>query len=744
MKRFSLLLLTASVVVAAGTVTQQGPTQLGNSDTRVFEWAWTGDATTGSVPASVAASLRQQQYQGYIVLGVEFVPGTPSPTASYDVTLTDDYGYDILVGGGANLSATAASAVLAGSAVPPLNGALTLNVTNNAVASAKGRILLYMSRADDLTIVRPFGASGGSGTSPCVLAGGQTLGDVLTATDTSTNCAWLPPIVLTTTGSSGAATYTKSTSTLNIPQYSGGGGGVSSVSFTGGLISVASPTTTPALTVAGTSGGIPCFSSTSTWTSSALLTGNALLIGGGNGLCPSATTTASGMITFLGAPSSANLAATVTDETGSGALVFGTSPTFVTPALGTPSSGNASNLTNLPITLTTSGTSGASTYTQATNTLNIPQYTSGGTPGGSTTQCQYNNASSFGGITGCTSNGTTITLVAPILGTPASVTLTNGTGLPISTGVSGLGSGVATFLATPSGANLASALTTSLPNTKGGTGGDSSGSTGLAHVTAGTWSYSTLVNADISASAGIALSKLASQAADTLVINATGGSAAPTAVPLSSCSGASNALNYNTTTHAIGCASITASVSVAGSAITDSQCWASASTLGVCANIILSGALTTGTSPPAVTPGTGGGWACNEGTVPSVGAASGVDLAYCDSTSHTFKASYNNGPYYPLTQTIASGTKALATSAISSEACSSAQTSTATGTLTTDTVTASFNGDPTAVTGYVPLVAGMLTIIAYPTADTVSFKVCNNTSSSVTPGAITLNWKVVR
>jgi hypothetical protein len=60
--------------------------------------------------------------------------------------------------------------------------------------------------------------------------------------------------------------------------------------------------------------------------------------------------------TFLATPSSANLAAALTDETGTGANVFATSPTLTTPILGTPSSGTLTSCTGLPLTTGVTGT----------------------------------------------------------------------------------------------------------------------------------------------------------------------------------------------------------------------------------------------------------------------------------------------------------------------------------------------------------------------------------------------------
>lgn len=63
--------------------------------------------------------------------------------------------------------------------------------------------------------------------------------------------------------------------------------------------------------------------------------------------------------TFLATPSSANLAAALTDETGTGANVFANTPTLVSPILGTPTSGTLTNCTGLPVSGITSSTSQA-------------------------------------------------------------------------------------------------------------------------------------------------------------------------------------------------------------------------------------------------------------------------------------------------------------------------------------------------------------------------------------------------
>jgi hypothetical protein len=61
--------------------------------------------------------------------------------------------------------------------------------------------------------------------------------------------------------------------------------------------------------------------------------------------------TSTGNATILGTASftSANLRGALTDETGTGVAVFATSPTLVTPVLGTPTSGTLTNCTGLPL-----------------------------------------------------------------------------------------------------------------------------------------------------------------------------------------------------------------------------------------------------------------------------------------------------------------------------------------------------------------------------------------------------------
>lgn len=119
-----------------------------------------------------------------------------------------------------------------------------------------------------------------------------------------------------------------------------GAGTVTTVGWTGGIVSVANPTSTPAFTIAGTSGGIPYFSGSTTWASSAALTANSPVLGGGAGTAPStiAGITSDGTSKLILGVNTTTLGAvkmfgnTSGDATIQPAAVAGTATTITLPA----------------------------------------------------------------------------------------------------------------------------------------------------------------------------------------------------------------------------------------------------------------------------------------------------------------------------------------------------------------------------------------------------------------------------
>lgn len=126
---------------------------------------------------------------------------------------------------------------------------------------------------------------------------------------------------------------------------------------------------------------------------------------------------ATGFDAFTNNPTSVNLATLLTDETGSGAAVFANGPTLIAPALGTPASGIATNLT---------GTAAGLTAGHVTTNANLTgPITSVG------------NATSIASQTGTGSKfvvDTSPTLVTPILGVAAATSVNKVAITPPATG----------------------------------------------------------------------------------------------------------------------------------------------------------------------------------------------------------------------------------------------------------------------------------------------------------------------
>lgn len=126
---------------------------------------------------------------------------------------------------------------------------------------------------------------------------------------------------------------------------------------------------------------------------------------------------------------------------------------------------------------------------------------------------------------------------------------------------------------------------------------------------------------------------------------------------------------------------------------------------------------------------------------PNAGPTGAGYLAVSGLTSSVAQVTYVPGT---PTLTLCSGSQALGTSLITSGAAASTVTITCTGLASTDDIMLDFNGSPIGTTGFIASANGILTVIKWPSTNTINISVQNNTASSITPGAITLNYRVVR
>ncbi|MCU1273241.1 MAG: hypothetical protein JWO48_672, partial [Bryobacterales bacterium] len=168
MRTVLAILALACPAFAVGTV-QQSLTPLGVSGNYALTFYWTGDTANGSVPVT-AAQLGAASAQGYRVLQVETVPGSPSPTAGYSVQILDGFGGDIMSGALAGLSATAAQFFGANAGTPPILGTFSLSITGQNIVGSTGKVIVYFgptqlvnANAGGPGPAGPIGPAGSSG-----------------------------------------------------------------------------------------------------------------------------------------------------------------------------------------------------------------------------------------------------------------------------------------------------------------------------------------------------------------------------------------------------------------------------------------------------------------------------------------------------------------------------------------------------------------------------------------------------
>lgn len=119
--------------------------------TIAIQFQWTGDASNGLVPAFVNAI---PSIQGFTAVNAIISAGPLAPTVGYSVAVLDAAGIDILGGAGVSIIDAAISITL-GASVPPIYGGLTLQVSGNAVASAKGRVVVFFRRVSLVQMMTP-------------------------------------------------------------------------------------------------------------------------------------------------------------------------------------------------------------------------------------------------------------------------------------------------------------------------------------------------------------------------------------------------------------------------------------------------------------------------------------------------------------------------------------------------------------------------------------------------------------